>query len=469
MGKSAIVLAAGFGSRMKSKLHKVLHPVCGKAMISHILDELDKLQLDQIIVVVGQHREAVEAAIAGRAQIAVQSEQLGTGHAVQAAAPYLSADSETTIVLYGDAPLIKAATIEKLFAARSENRAAATVLSAEVVNPTGLGRVFLDSMGWVERIVEEKDATPEERAHCQINTGIYAYHTPQLLTALSQLKPDNAQKEYYLTDTLSILRHAGEVVTAMDVQDPEEIASVNDRVQLAEVERILRNRILRHWMVQGVTIENPETTFVDADVVIEGDVTILSGTRLEGKTVIREDSIIGPNTRVIDCHIGKGVRVENSVLVSSTVGDESTVGPFAYVRPGSQIGQGVKIGDFVEVKNSRIADGAKVSHLAYVGDADIGERVNFSCGAITVNYDGDTKNRTVVGNDSFIGCNVNLVAPVTIGDGAYVVAGTTATEDVPEDGFAIGRSKQTTKPNYVKQWRIKRGIDAHVGGKSDGH
>jgi bifunctional UDP-N-acetylglucosamine pyrophosphorylase / glucosamine-1-phosphate N-acetyltransferase len=470
MGKSAIVLAAGFGSRMKSKLHKVLHPVCGKPMIVHILDELEKLQLDQIIVVVGQQRESVEAMIGNRAQIAFQSEQLGTGHAVLAAVPFLSSESDMTIVLYGDAPLIQAKTMEQLFLMCQKGEAAATVLTAKVTDPTGLGRVFLDANDWVERIVEEKDASTEERLHAQINTGIYAYRTKNLLDALTRLEPNNVQKEYYLTDTLSILRQSGEIVTAMSVGNPDEIASVNDRLQLAQVERLLRMRILEHWMREGVTIENPETTYVDADVVIERDVTILSGSRIEGQSVIMEDAVIGPDARIVNSHIGNNTQVDHSVILSSVVGSNSTIGPFAYVRPGSKIGNGVKIGDFVEIKNSQIADGAKVSHLAYVGDADIDERVNFSCGAITVNYDGKNKFRTHVGKDSFIGCNVNLIAPVIVGEGAYVVAGTTVTEDVPDDGFAIGRPKQVTKSSYVKQWRVKRGaMGNESGGQSNGH
>jgi bifunctional UDP-N-acetylglucosamine pyrophosphorylase / glucosamine-1-phosphate N-acetyltransferase len=456
VGRNAIVLAAGHGTRMKSNKHKVLHEVCGKPMITHILDELLKLKLDRLVVVVGQHRESVEAVVGDKALTVFQSEQLGTGHAVQCAMPALDQENGTTVVLYGDAPLIRAETIERLFAEREAKNASAVVLTANVTNPFGLGRVLVDNEGLVEKIVEEKDASPEEKAITLINTGIYAFETSALKQSLVQLRPDNAQGEYYLTDTISILRSDNQAVFAVEIEDVEEIASVNDRVQLAQVESIMKRRLCEYWMRQGVTIIDPDQTYIGTDVVIGRDTTLLPGTMLEGNTVVGEQCVIGPNTRLTNTLVENGAKIEYAVVVDSRIGLEATVGPFAYIRPGSVVGARVKVGDFVELKNSTLGDDTKVSHLAYVGDATIGERVNIGCGVITVNYDGEKKHKTIVGNDSFIGSNVNLVAPVVVGDGAYVVAGSTITEDVPPDGFAIARERQTTKPNYVKAWKAKR-------------
>lgn len=456
VSNTAIVLAAGFGTRMKSRTHKVLHDVCGKPMIAHILDQLERLSFDQVIVVVGQQREAVEAAVANRADIAVQTEQLGTGHAVQAALPILKSADGATVVLYGDAPLIRAETIQQLLDTRAGQDAAAVVLTATLDDPSGLGRVCLDAGGMLHSIVEEKDASEAERRNKLTNTGIYAYRTDQLIRAIGLLKNHNTQQEYYLTDTLGILREQGQAVYALEVTDPEEIASVNDRVQLAAVESILRRRICQAWMRAGVTIIDPEHTYIGLDVQLERDVTLLPGTILEGRTVIGEDCIIGPNTRLDSAVIRRGATVEYSIVLDSEIGEDSSVGPFTYVRPHSRVGARVKVGDFVEVKKSTIGDDSKVSHLAYIGDADIGRRVNVGCGVITVNYDGEHKHLTTVGDDSFIGSNTNLIAPVTVGEGAYVCAGSTVTDNVPDDGFAIARERQVTKENYVAAWKNRR-------------
>jgi len=467
VGRGAIVLAAGLGTRMKSKTHKVLHQVCEKPMIVHILDELEKLDLDQLIVVVGQQREAVEIVLQGRAQIAYQAEQLGTGHAVSAAASLLRPDVDTTVVLYGDAPLIQAETIERLLVEREQRQASAVVLTATVTDPTGLGRVTLDADGAVVRIVEEKDATPAEREICFINTGIYAYQTTDLLRSLAQLRPDNAQGEYYLTDTLAILRQENKLVSALEVEDATEIASVNDRVQLAQVEQLMRQRINRSWMKQGVTLVDPSATYIGLDVTIGQDTVLLPGTILGGRTQIGSACVIGPNTRLIDVIVGDEAKVEYAVALQSDIGPRASVGPFAYLRPGSVIGERVKIGDFVEIKNSTIGDDSKVSHLSYVGDTSVGQRVNVGCGVVTVNYDGRGKYRTIIGDDAFVGSNVNLIAPVQVGDGAYVVAGSTITDEVPADGFAIARSRQVTKPNYVKSWQGLRFGKENFRGKTD--
>lgn len=459
MGRSAIVLAAGLGTRMKSKRHKVLHEVCGKSMISHILDELQKVDLQQIIVVVGQQREAVEAEVAGRAEIAVQEEQKGTGHAVQAAAPLLREGIDATVVLYGDAPLVRAETITQLFAEREQVDASACVLTATVANPRGLGRVLLDNDGRLVRIVEEKDASEQERMVCLINTGIYAFGTADLLRVLPKLQPNNVQGEYYLTDAVAILRAEGQRVGSLEAADPDEIASVNDRAQLAEVERLFRLRVARKWMEKGVTIVNPDNTYIGADVQIGQDTVLLPGTMLEGETSIGEDCVIGPNTRIRHSVIHDSVSIEQSVVLESEVGQFAKVGPFAYLRPESRVGPRVKIGDFVELKKTSVGEDSKISHLAYVGDADIGKRVNIGCGVITVNYDGHRKHRTVIGDDSFVGSNVNLIAPLNVGHGSYLCAGSTITDDVPDDGFAIARNRQVTKAEYVKSWRDAKNRD----------
>ncbi|MCL6637514.1 MAG: bifunctional UDP-N-acetylglucosamine diphosphorylase/glucosamine-1-phosphate N-acetyltransferase GlmU, partial [Alicyclobacillus sp.] len=436
MGRGAIVLAAGLGTRMKSKRHKVLHEVCGKPMILHLLDELAKVQLDQVVVVVGQQRQAVAAVVGERAQLAIQEEQRGTGHAVQCALPKLRPEIDAVVVLCGDAPLIRAETVERLFAEQAQQAAAACLLTAEFPDPSGLGRVLFDEQGWVERIVEEKDADPATRQiHC-INTGVYAFATADLRKALPEIQPDNAQGEYYLTDTVAILRRQGRRVCAVAASDPDEVASVNDRWQLAQVERILRLRLCRMWALRGVTIIDPERTYLETDVVIGPDTVIYPGTVLQGRTRIGGDCIIGPNVRICDSELADGVRVEQAVVLQSRIGEGARVGPFAYIRPGSSIGSRVKVGDFVEIKNSHIGADSKVSHLAYVGDADVGSRVNVGCGVVTVNYDGEHKHRTVIGDDTFIGSNVNLVAPVRVGEGAYVCAGSTVTANVPPDGFA---------------------------------
>lgn len=456
MGRCAIVLAAGLGTRMKSKRHKVLHNVCGKPMIIHILDELDELGLDQVIVVVGQQREQVQAAVAGRAEIAVQEEQLGTGHAVQAAMPLLKPEIDSVVVLYGDAPLIRARTMTEMFETRLAKQASAVILTATVPNPFGLGRVFLNDDGSVVRVVEEKDATDTERAVRLVNTGIYAFDKFALLEALNRLRPDNAQGEYYLTDTVAGLRNLGQAVYPYEVADYEETASVNDRVQLAQVEAILRRRLCEHWMRQGVTIVDPNSTYISPTVDIGRDTTLLPGTFLGGTTRIGEDCVIGPNSRLVNTTISDGVSVEYSVILDSTIDSEAHVGPFAYIRPGSHVGRRVKIGDFVELKNTTVGDDSKVSHLAYLGDADVGRDVNIGCGVITVNYDGKQKHRTTVGDGSFVGSNANLIAPLQIGSGAYITAGSTITDEVPADGFAIARVRQVTKPDYVRAWKDRR-------------
>lgn len=445
-----IILAAGQGKRMKSKLYKVLHPVCGKPMVGHVADALRRMDAERTIVVVGHGAEAVQEYLGDRAEYVLQAEQLGTGHAVKQAAPVLAKEEGTTIVVYGDTPCIRPESLEKLVAYHEEQGSACTVMSAIVDDPTGYGRVIRGQDGNVERIVEQKDCGAEEVRVKEINTGIYAFDNRRLFEALEEVTNDNAQGEYYLTDVLGILRGKGLKIAALPLDDADEAAGVNDRASLAEAERIMRRRINRFHMLNGVTILDPEHTYIDADVRIGPDTVIYPGCCLRGRTVIGEDCVIGPNTELNDAVIGNRVSIKQSVVTESEVRDDVTIGPFAYLRPGSLVHNKVKIGDFVEIKNSEIGEGSKVPHLSYIGDATIGTNVNIGCGAITANYDGVRKHRTTIGNNAFIGSNVNLIAPIRVEDGAYVVAGSTLTQDVPADSMAIARARQTNKEGYAR-------------------
>ncbi|MBR8659884.1 bifunctional UDP-N-acetylglucosamine diphosphorylase/glucosamine-1-phosphate N-acetyltransferase GlmU [Brevibacillus sp. NL20B1] len=447
----AVVLAAGQGTRMKSKLYKVLHPVCGKPMVQHVVDTLASMRVEDVIVVVGHGADAVRSRLGDRVTYALQKEQLGTAHAVQQAVPFLQAKEGTTFILYGDVPLLSEETLTALLRYHEEQQAAATVLTAVVPDPTGYGRIVRSETGEVQAIVEHKDATPEERAIREINTGIYCFDNQKLLKALAQVKNDNAQGEYYVTDCIGILREAGEKVAAFEAVDPDETMGVNDRSQLAEAEAYMRKRIAVRHMKNGVTIVDPASTYIEADVVIGADTVIQPGTYLRAGTTIGADCVIGPQADLSNVQVADRVTISYSVMVDARVEADSTVGPFAYVRPGTEIGPSVKIGDFVELKNAKIGKGTKVPHLSYVGDAEIGEGVNIGCGTITVNYDGAVKHKTVVMDGSFIGCNTNLVAPVTVGQQAYVAAGSTITQDVPDEALAIARERQINKPGYANK------------------
>lgn len=452
----AVILAAGQGTRMKSKTHKVLHPIGGKPMIEHIVSTMEQLGVEQTVVVVGFEAEAVQQYLGDRVRYALQKEQLGTGHAVRQAEMYLKGLPGTTLVINGDNPLITVDTYRDFVHDFKGRQVAASMLTAVIDNPVGYGRVLRSPEGDVERVVEEKDANAAERKLREINTGTFCFDNTQLFAALRKVTNDNAQGEYYLPDVLSVLREAGQKISAFCVDDASETVGINNRVQLQEAEAIFRKRTLERHMLAGVTIVDPGSTYIEADVAIGMDTTILPGTTLRGHTVIGEDCVIGPNADIRDCRIADGVTVEHSTLKQSTVGKQSSIGPYAYLRPDSTVGERVKIGDFVEVKNAVIGNDTKVSHLSYIGDTDLGQEVNVGCGAVTVNYDGERKWRTVVGDRSFIGCNVNLIAPVNIGNDTYIAAGSTITDDVPDDAFAIARQRQTTKEDYVTRLKAKR-------------
>ncbi|SFJ87504.1 bifunctional UDP-N-acetylglucosamine pyrophosphorylase / Glucosamine-1-phosphate N-acetyltransferase [Paenibacillus sp. UNC496MF] len=467
MNVMAIVLAAGQGKRMKSKLYKVLHPVCGKPMVAHVLRTVRDADCSRTVVVVGHGAETVRSYLGEGAEFVLQEQQLGTGHAVLQAEPLLGGEEGTTVILYGDTPLVTSETIQALLCSHAETGAAATVLTAVVPNPQGLGRIIRDEAGNVLRIVEQKDCTPEQARITEINTGMYAFDNKKLFQALAQVTNHNAQGEYYLTDVMEILKNAGEAVGAYRTADYAEGVGVNDRVGLGEAEALMRARIVRRHQLNGVTVIDPAATYIEADVVIGSDTVIYPGTVLRGSTAIGEDCVIGPNAEITDTTIGDGVTVKHAVASEAVIGDECAVGPYAYLRPGAKLGVGVKIGDFVEIKNAELGDGTKVSHLSYVGDAKVGKDVNVGCGAITVNYDGYNKSLTEIGDNAFVGSNVNLIAPVKIGDGAYVVAGSTITTDVPANDVAIARERQVNKPGYAEKLRGRARAKKEAGAKKE--
>ncbi|KIL39402.1 bifunctional N-acetylglucosamine-1-phosphate uridyltransferase/glucosamine-1-phosphate acetyltransferase [Gordoniibacillus kamchatkensis] len=455
MAVYGVVLAAGQGKRMKSKLYKVLHPVCGKPMVGHMVDALRAINAERTVVVVGHGADKVQAYFGDSVQYALQAEQLGTGHAVLQAERLLGDLDGTTVVVYGDTPLIRAETLQAMVAMHEKSGAAVTLLSAIFADPTGLGRIVRDSGGRVQGIVEQKDCTPQEAAIKEINAGAYCFDNRKLFAALAQVTNNNAQNEYYLTDVIGIMRAQGDIVEAYCTPDADESLGVNDRAALADAERIMRARLNRAHMLNGVTIVDPQATYIEAEVQIGADTVVLPGSMLRGRTVIGSDCVIGPGADITDSTVGDGASVKHSVLQEAVVGAASAVGPFAYLRPGAKLGEDVKVGDFVEIKNATLGDGTKVSHLAYVGDAVVGKNVNFGCGAITVNYDGFNKQLTEVEDDAFVGSNVNLIAPVKIGKGAYVVAGSTITHEVPAGDLAIARERQTNKPGYAEKLRAR--------------
>ena len=452
----AVILAAGQGTRMKSKLYKVLHPVCGKPMVQHVVDQITKLDVKEIVTITGHGAEMVQTQLGELSQYALQKEQLGTAHAVMQAQSLLEGKEGITIVVCGDTPLIKAETMEALFKHHEELNAKATILTAKIDNPTGYGRIIRNEKGLVEKIVEHKDASEEERTINEINTGTYCFDNQALFQALKNVSNDNVQGEYYLPDVIEILKKQGEIVTAFQTDEFEETLGVNDRVALAEAERIMRSRINETHMRNGVTIIDPANTYIEADVQIGQDTVIYPGTMIKGQSVIGTECVIGPNSEIDACEIGNETVIRQSAAFNSSIGSNVNIGPFAHIRPDSKILDEVKIGNFVEIKKAVFGKGSKASHLSYIGDAEVGSDVNIGCGSITVNYDGKNKFLTKIEDGVFIGCNSNLVAPVTIKKGSYVAAGSTITKNVPEEALAIARAKQVNKEGYVERLNLKK-------------
>ncbi|MDR7855664.1 bifunctional UDP-N-acetylglucosamine diphosphorylase/glucosamine-1-phosphate N-acetyltransferase GlmU [Tissierella sp.] len=451
----SIILAAGEGTRMKSKLSKVLHKVCGKPILEYVIDASKGAAVEKNIVIVGHGGDMVkeyfkDEPIVFKTQPIGDDVPYGTGYAVMQAVDHIE-DNSTVIILYGDTPLITENTINNLMNYHNENEFQGTVLTALLDNPTGYGRIIREENGHILKIVEERDASEEEKKIKEINSGIYCFNGKLLKYALGKIDNNNAQKEYYATDVIGILKDEGYKVGAFVIADSNEIHGVNSRVQLASSEEIMRKRINNFHMVNGVSIIDPNNTYIEDNVKIGRDTVIYPGVTLEGNSVIGEDCIIRHNSRIINSTISNGVEIESSTIEESYIGDNTHIGPYAHLRPHSNIGKNVKIGNFVEVKNSTVKDETKAGHLAYIGDADIGHNVNIGCGVIFVNYNGKEKFRTMVGDHSFIGSNSNLVAPVKVNDWGYVAAGSTITKEVPEASLSIERSEQKNINGWVEK------------------
>lgn len=447
-----VILAAGKGTRMKSKLPKVLHKAAGKPMLQHVLDAAKGAGAKRNIVVVGFGGEMVKEAMGDQAEFVVQAEQLGTGHAVRQTEALLKDEQGTVVVLCGDTPLVTADLITKLYEGHKAAGAKATVLTAIMPDATGYGRIIRTADGDVARIVEQKDATEEERKINEVNSGIYCFECQDLFAALAQVGCDNAQGEYYLPDVLGILRDKGEKIWAVAADDYESTLGINSRLQLSGAEKILRRRKNIELMNNGVTLMDPDSTFVDADVEVGPDTIIYPFTWLEAGTVVGAGCEIGPNSRFSNAKIGNDVHAQFAYGHDCIIDDGVTMGPYVHIRPNSHIHNHVKIGNFVEVKNSQVGEGTKLPHLQYIGDADVGSNVNLGCGTVTVNYDGKKKFRTTIGDNAFVGCNTSLVAPVEVGDGAYIGAGSVITKNVPSGTLAIGRARQ----KLIEGWTDKR-------------
>ncbi len=449
----AIILAAGKGTRMKSALPKVLHQVGGKPMVQQVLDAASFSGADKKVVVVGFGAQSVADALAGQAEFVVQNEQLGTGHAVMQARRELSNFAGTVMVLCGDTPLLTGKLLARLYAEHAQAQAVATVLTAVMPDPAGYGRVIRNSAGQVEKIVEHKDASVAELAVSEINTGIYCFEAKELLTALDGLTCNNAQGEYYLTDVIAILNQQGNKVWAVKADDYRETLGINSRQQLAEAEGIIRRRKLDELMENGVTIMNPSSTFIDAQVEVGADTIIYPFTWIEGQSKIGANCSIGPNSRLSNTTIGDETTIHFSYAHDCTIGNHVTLGPYVHLRPDTCLKDGVKVGNFVEVKNSTVGEKSKIPHLSYIGDTDMGAGVNIGSGTITVNYDGKHKHRTTIEDDAFIGCNTNLVAPVTVGHGSYVAAGSTITKNVPPGSLGVARARQNNLEGWAEKQR----------------
>ena len=449
----AVILAAGKGTRMRSKYPKVLHKVGGKPMLQHVIDAATVAGCDDKVVIVGHEAELVEKMVGSQGKIALQAEQLGTGHAVMQTAEALKGFTGTALILCGDTPLLEGEELKKFCEAHKASGAAATVLTAVMDDPFGYGRIVRDEKGNVQAIVEQKDATEAQKAIKEINTGIYCMECPLMFDILATLTNDNAQGEYYLTDVLEKLNQAGQKVGGVVTEDSDMVMGINSRKQLSVAEGVMRQRILDKLMDSGVTIMDPASTFIEGSVKIGRDTIIYPYTWLEGTTEIGEDCEIGPNARFTNVKIGNDNHLQFIYGHDCEVKNHVTAGPYVHLRPDTVISDGVKIGNYVEVKNSNVGEGTKLPHLTYIGDSDIGSGVNMGCGCITVNYDGKKKHRTIIGDNAFVGCNTNLVAPVTVQANTYIGAGSTITKEVPENALGIARAKQKNIEGWAEKYR----------------
>ena len=452
------ILAAGRGTRMKSDLPKVLHELGGRTLVERVLQSCQEIDISRRLIIIGYRGELVkESLILGQEipenpevpplEFVEQTEQLGTGHAIQQLLPHLQGFQGDLLVLNGDVPLLRAETIKQLMAIHTKHQNSATILTANLPNPQGYGRVFTDSQNLVQQIVEDRDCTTEQKQNQRINAGVYCFHWPHLEKILPDLKADNDQKEYYLTDTVSILSP----VMAVDVEDYQEILGINDRKHLATASDILQTRVKDKWMKAGVTLIDANSITIDDTVELQAEVIIEPQTHLRGKTSIASGSRIGPGSLIENSQIGENVTVLYSVISDSIVAENSRIGPYAHLRGHAQIGANCRVGNFVELKNTQIGDRTNVAHLSYLGDATLGEKVNIGAGTITANYDGKNKHKTTIGDRAKIGANSVLVAPITVGEDVTVAAGSAVTEDVGDDCLVIARSRQVVKSG----WKLK--------------
>ncbi|MEU6706244.1 bifunctional UDP-N-acetylglucosamine diphosphorylase/glucosamine-1-phosphate N-acetyltransferase GlmU [Streptomyces wuyuanensis] len=455
---AVVVLAAGEGTRMKSKTPKVLHEIAGRSLVGHVVSAARELGPEQLVVVVGHASEQVKGHLAAHyegTRTAFQAEQNGTGHAVRMALEELGqAPDGTVVVVCGDTPLLSGETLSALVGTHGADGNAVTVLTAEVPDSTGYGRIVRDAAtGAVTAIVEHKDASDAEREIREINSGVFAFDGRLLADALGKVRTDNSQGEEYLTDVLGILREAGHRVGASVAGDHREILGINNRVQLAEARRLLNLRLLERAMTAGVTVVDPASVLVDVTVTFERDAVVHPGTQLLGATHVAEDAEVGPNTRLRDTVVGRGARVDNTVADGAVIGESASVGPYAYLRPGTRLGAKAKAGTYVEMKNASLGEGTKVPHLSYVGDATIGEYTNIGAASVFVNYDGEAKHHTTIGSHCRTGSDNMFVAPVTVGDGAYTAAGSVITKDVPPGSLAVARGQQRNIEGWVARKR----------------
>ncbi|WP_448269974.1 bifunctional UDP-N-acetylglucosamine diphosphorylase/glucosamine-1-phosphate N-acetyltransferase GlmU [Nostoc sp. DSM 114159] len=443
------ILAAGRGTRMKSRLPKVLHSLGGRSLVERVLESIEPLSPSRRIVIVGYQSEEVQAAMHSipSLEFVEQTVQLGTGHAIQQLLPHLENYTGDLLVLNGDLPLIRSETLLQMLQTHVQNQNAATILTSHLPDPTGYGRVFCNDENIVQKMVEHKDCTPAQRENQRINAGVYCFRWPDLAKVLPHLQANNAQKEYYLTDAVT---QVGQVM-AVDVEDYQEILGINDRLQLAAASEILQKRVKEKWMLAGVTLIDPTSITIDETVELQPDVIIEPQTHLRGNTVIQTGSHIGPGSLIENSQLSENVTVQYSVVINSTVQAGSRIGPYTHLRGQVQVGAGCRVGNFVELKNTQLGDRTNAAHLSYIGDTVVGSRVNIGAGTITANYDGVKKHRTKIGDRTKTGANSVLVAPLTLGDDVYIAAGSTVTEDVPDDSLVIARSRQVVKP----AWRRK--------------
>ena len=451
MTNYAVILAAGKGTRMKSDLPKVLHKVAGISMLEHVFRSVSAIEPEKTVTVIGHKAELVEQVLAGQTEFVRQTEQLGTGHAVMMAEPVLENLTGQTLVIAGDTPLITGESLKNLIDFHINHKNVATILTAEADNPFGYGRIVRNQHGEVIKIVEQKDASDFEQQIKEINTGTYVFDNVRLFEALKNINTNNAQGEYYITDVIGIFRENGEKVGAYTLKDFDESLGVNDRVALATAESIMRRRINQQHMINGVSFVNPDATYIDIDVEIAPEVQIEANVTLKGQTKIGAETILTNGTYIVDSVIGERTVITSSMIEESSLADGVTVGPYAHIRPGSSLAKDVHVGNFVEVKGSSIGENTKAGHLTYIGNSEVGANVNFGAGTITVNYDGQKKYKTIIGDYVFVGSNSTIIAPVELGDNSLVGAGSTITKDVPADAIALGRGRQINKEDYAKR------------------